>query len=151
MSIFFPLIYNSPYDFGCLTRSDLFECLLADHSFIFKLLIDCFLTYLYLYVVSFYSKYCSWYGCGCLLRSNLFVWLWNDFYNITNSLIHSLVSQICMLFLFIWIIVAGMLLAVLQGVITFYDCEMTIILYLVHWLIHHLLRSVCCFFPFDLL
>ena len=55
-----------------------------------------------------------------------------------------------MLFIYFWIIVAGMSLAVLPEVISLYDSETYIIIYPVLILIFYFLRSVCCFFPFEL-
>ena len=46
--------------------------------------------------------------------------------------------------LFVCIIVAGMLLAVLQEVISLYGCEMIIILYPVYWLILYFLIDLYC-------
>ena len=88
-----------------------------------------------MYVISFYLNYCSMYVCSFFTRNDYYVWLWNNLYLIFSSLVQSLLAWICMLFLFIWTIVAGMLVAVLQAVISLYDSWMIIILYLVHWLI----------------
>ena len=96
----------------------------------------------------FHLNYRHWYVIGCSTRSDYFGWLWNDYYLISSSLIGSLLPKICMLFLFIWIIVACMLLAIWQKVLTLYDCKIIIILYPIHWLIVYLLRSVCCLFSF---
>ena len=128
--------------------------------------------------------------------SDFFAWCWNNHFHISSSLIGSLLAQFCMLLFFIWIIVAGMLLAILQQIflcmivkwISFYikliDCLIIYLytyvlcffnyyskyiygsftkndqsmcllidhfLYLVHWLILHLLSSLLLFFPFELL
>ena len=48
-------------------------------------------------------------------------------------------------------IVACIFVAVLQDVISLYDCEMIMIFYLVHWLILYLLCSTCCFSSFEIL
>ena len=73
-------------------------------------------------------------------RSVCFVCLWNDYYRKSRSLIDSLLVLICMLFLLIWIIIAGVLVAVLPEANCLYDCRMIIFLYLDHWLIFHLLQ-----------
>ena len=62
--------------------------------------------YLHRSVCLFVWNYYSEYVCGCVIRSGFFVWLWNDYYLISSSLIDSLLAWICMSFLFIWIIVA---------------------------------------------
>ena len=51
-----------------------------------------------------------------------------------------------MLFLFIWIIVESMLMAILKVVITLYNCEMIFNLYIVSFLVLNLFRSVCYYF-----
>ena len=60
--------------------------------------IDWFITCLYRYVVSFYLNYCSWYVIGCFTRNNLFVWLVNDYFLISSSLIDSLLVYIYLYF-----------------------------------------------------
>ena len=59
-------------------------------------------------------------------RCDYFVWLWNDYYLISRSVIDSLLAEISMLFLFNWIVLAGIFVAVLQEVISRYTCEMII-------------------------
>ena len=57
-----------------------------------------------------------------------FVWLWNDYYLSTSFLINSF-----------------------PAVIILYNCKIIIIFKPLYWLILYLLRSVCCFFSFELL
>ena len=60
----------------------------------------------------FHLNNCSWYAIVFLTSFEFCVWLWNDYYLIPSSLINSLHAFICILFLSIWIIAAGMLVAV---------------------------------------
>ena len=105
--------------------------------------IDWFFIYINLYLVSFHLNYCRLYVIGYFTRSDLSVCLWNDHYHYSSSFI-----WFCIwlnLFLFIWIIVAGILFDFLQEVISLYVCETIIIIYPVYWLIYYLLRSAYCF------
>ena len=49
--------------------------------------IDWFFTCLDLSAGIFLLNYCSWYVIGSFTRSHYFVWLWNDYYFISRSLI----------------------------------------------------------------
>ena len=92
-------------------------------------------SWLNLYVVSLrFNKY-SWYVIGCFTRSDPFVWLWNDYYFISSSLIDCLLALICMLFLIICIIVASMFLAVLQEVISLHILFCLLILDLLRYML----------------
>ena len=64
-----------------------------------------------------FHSYMKWYT----------VCLWNKNYLISSSLTDSLLVWIFMLFLFISIFVAGIFLAVLQEVVSLYDCEKLLI------------------------
>ena len=126
----------------------LFLCMMVICLLSYIQFIDWFFTCLDLYVVSFHLNHCSLYVICCLTRSDFLLWWWNDYYFISSSTIDSLLAKIYIIFLLIWIIAAGMLLVVLQLVLSLYDGHMLLFLYLVHWLILSLLRSVCCFFVF---
>ena len=89
----------------------------------------------------------KWCKLSFLLDLIFLVWLWNVNYLLFISLIDSLLVLIFLLFLFILIVVAGMILAVWPEVTTLYGCEIIIILNQVHLLNLFLLRYVCCFFP----
>ena len=128
----------------------LYDC----EMIIFLYSVHWFIVYLLLFV--FFSVFIIWIivarmFMAVFIRTNLSVCLWNNYYTIATSLINSILAKILMLFLFIWIIVARMLFTVLLEVITLYDCEMILIIYSVHWLVLYLLRSICCFFLFELL
>ena len=90
-----------------------------------------FITCLDLYVF-FNLNYCSMYVICHFTRSHYFVCLWDNHYFISGLLIDSFLALICILFLFIWIIGAGIILAIWQEVITLDNCELIIILYPVY-------------------
>ena len=89
--------------------------------------------------IFFFLHFCiivrSWYVIGCFTRSDPFVWLWNDYYFISSSLIDCLLALICMLFLIICIIVASMFLAVLQEVISLHILFCLLILDLLRYML----------------
>ena len=69
-------------------------------------------TCLILYGISIHLNYCRLYGNDFFTRSDPFEWLWNGYYLISSSLIDRLLACICMLYLCIWVILAGMFLVV---------------------------------------
>ena len=103
-------------------------CIILKWLLSFIRCIDWFFTCLDLYVVYSYLNSCSEYFIGFFTRSEYFVWLWNNCYLTSSSLIDSLLAYISMLFLSIWIILAHMFVTILQEVISLYVCEMIIIL-----------------------
>ena len=106
-------------------------------------------SYLDLHVVfSSFELLFSEYILDSFIRSGIFVCLWNDYYLISSSLIVSLFPQICMLYIFIWIVVASMFVPVLPEVIPLYDYELLTFVYHVHCFILYLLRSLC-FYKFN--
>ena len=134
MFLSFSFILLQQVFIGWLTRSDHF--FMIETLLLFYIhTIDWFIPCLDLFVVSFHLNCCSWYDNGCLTRSDYFVWLWNNYYLISNLLIGLLLAKICMLFLSIQIFIASMLSSVLQEVISLYDCKMVNLWYSVHWLI----------------
>ena len=76
-----------------------------------------------MYVVLYHLNHCRSYVISCCTRNGYFVWLWNDYFVISSSMSHSLLTLVCMLFLFTWIIIERMWLAVWKEVITLYDCD----------------------------
>ena len=69
--------------------------------------------------------------------------LWIGHY-LLSTLIDSLQTLICLLFLFIWIIAADIFVFVQKKYLLFV-CEMVIKVYQVHWLLPHLLIPMYCF------
>ena len=63
-------------------------------------------------LLQLHLNYYSMFLCCFFTRSDYFVWLCNYYYLIFSSLIFSLLVLICMLFLYILIIVAGMCMIV---------------------------------------
>ena len=105
------LKYRSKYVYGCFYKK-WFPCMNLKYLFSYVTFIDWYSKCLDLYVVVFHLNYCSWYDCGCLPRSDCLLWLWNDYYLISSQLIDYLLALICLLFLFIWLIIARMFVAV---------------------------------------
>ena len=132
------------------TNNDVFVCLWNNYYLVSSSVIDSLLAFLFMlfrFLWIFVARMCV----AVFTISDFFVWLWHSFYHISGSLIDSLFAYFFILFLSFWIILVGMLLTVLLEVISLYFCEMIIILYPVHWLIHYFLRSVCYFFSFAML
>ena len=113
--------------------------------------IDWFFICLDLFIVFFNLNYCSVYVCGCLFKNCLLYLFVKCLFSYITFIDWFSTCLDLYVVLFIWIIVGGMIVAVYQEVIAFYNCDMSIISYPVHWLILYLLRSVCCFFLFELL
>ena len=80
-----------------------------------------------------------------------YVWIDKYYYLTFLLLFNSWLVFIFTLFLIIWYIVASMILAFWQEVITLYDFDMIIIFCQVNWLTLNVLISVCCFLSFDFL
>ena len=124
-----------------------------------KTMADCemiIILYPVLWLIFFYLEIHMMFPFICIIvggrlleafkRSDFVVCLWKDNYHIPSSLIDSLLALIFILFLFIWIILARMFVAVLQNVIPLYDCKIVLILYPVYLLILYMLLSVLCLF-----
>ena len=146
---FIYLDYCSRYVICCFSIK-IFRYIIVRQLFFYIYFIDWFFTCLVVYIDSFHLNYCSKYIFCCFTRSDFFLWSWHNHYLISSSLIDSLLAEFRLIFFSIWNIVAGIFVVVLQEAISLYYCDMIIILYQVHWLIFYLLRSVRCFFSFEL-
>ena len=136
-----------------ITRCDLFIFLWNNHYHIFSKSINFFLLFpvcfsLSIWIIvagmslAFLREVISLYVCGMIFILYPFHWL--IFY-----FVRSVWCAVCC-FCSIGIVLAGMFVAVLHEVISLYICEMSIIIYSVHWLILCSLSSVLYCISFHL-